>query len=542
MNGLAQVGWLERAGLFLDRAVGVFSPAWAAQRMRERMVMAIAGSWTGASYTRRSLRDWFVRPASADEDTVHDIDTLRARSRDMVRNAPLATGAINTVVMNVVGTGLGVIPRPDWEVLGWSEQQADEWAELVEREFLLWAESTECDITRTQNFYGLQSQVFRSALESGDVFVLLRMIQTPNAPYELRLQVIEADRVDTPITMRFPAQLADGRKIVAGVEMDTNGAPLAYWINSAHPGSPEGLISDFIRVPAFGGRRSRRNVIHVFEPLRPGQTRGVPYLAPVIEPLKQLDKYTEAELMAAVVQSLLTVFIRTESVDGFAPPAGEAKSETEIKLGTGSIVDLAPGEDITTVNPSRPNQAFDPFVQAVLRQIGVSLCLPFEVLIKHFTASYSAARAALLEAWRFFRNRRNWMAQMFCAPVYAAWMEEAVAKGRVPAPRFFSDPAFRHAYLQAEWFGDSPGQIDPTKEVEAAAKRLELTVSTLAEETMQLTGGVWKDKLRERAKERRLLEQNGLGTGQPAQSGASGPAPDQGGTGQDIEEREDAAA
>ncbi len=97
----------------LDRVVGYFAPERAALRMRARMFLAIAGGFVGASYTRRSLSNWFVSPASADEDTVADLETLRARSRDMVRNTPLATGAVNTVVMNVVGTGLSLLPRPE---------------------------------------------------------------------------------------------------------------------------------------------------------------------------------------------------------------------------------------------------------------------------------------------------------------------------------------------------------------------------------------------------------------------------------------------
>jgi lambda family phage portal protein len=534
MNAPAQPNWL-------DRVVSYFAPAWAARRMRDRMVMAIAASWTGASYTRRSLKDWFVTPASADEDTLFDLETLRARSRDMVRNAPLATGAVNTVVMNVVGTGLSLLPRPDWEALGMTEEQADEWTAQVEREFRVWAESAECDVTRTQNFYGLQSLVFRSALESGDAFVLLPMIESRTNPYALRVQVVEADRVETPAGKKENA----GNKIVAGVEMDANGAPVAYHILRNHPGSPEGIKQDFIRVLAFGERTGRRNVLHIFERTRPGQTRGVPYLAPVVEPLKQLDKYTESELMAAVVASLLTVFVKSETGDGFAPPAGDpaaASSNAEIRLGTGTIVDLAPGEDITTVSPNRPNTAFDPFVQSVLRQIGVALGLPFEVLIKHFTASYSAARAALMEAWKFFRLRREFLAQTFCAPVYEAWMEEAVALGRIAAPGFFDDPARRIAYLQADWIGDAPAQIDPTKEVDAAAKRLEIGVSTLAEETMQLTGGVWKDKHREQVKERRMRERDGLVVVKmPGPSNPQQPQPERS-TDRETEEREDAAA
>jgi lambda family phage portal protein len=348
------------------------------------------------------------------------------------------------------------------------------------------------------------------------------MLDSRTNPYSLRVQVVEADRVESPTGLKE----IGGNKVISGVEKDANGAPVAYHILRNHPGSTEGMKREFDRVPAFGEKTGRRRVLHIFERTRPGQTRGVPYLAPVIEPLKQLDKYTESELMAAVVASLLTVFVKSESGDGFAPPAGEQVSDAEVKLGTGTIVDLAPGEDITTVAPNRPNTAFDPFTQAVLRQIGVALGLPFEVLIKHFTASYSAARAALLEAWRFFRLRREFLAQTFCAPVYEAWLEEAIARGRVDAPGFFDDPAIRRAYLQAEWIGDSPGQIDPVKEVQAAEKRLQIGVSTLADETLLLTGKVWEDQHRQQVKERQMRERDGLiaggtdpvnGPGQPEQ-------------------------
>jgi len=167
-------------------------------------------------------------------------------------------------------------------------------------------------------------------------------------------------------------------------------------------------------------------------------------------------------------------------------------------------------DDITTVNPNRPNAGYDLFVQSILRQIGIALGLPFEVLIKHFTASYSASRAALLDAWRFFRNRRAWVADSFCQPICEAWMDEAVAIGRIKAPGYFSKPAIRAAYLEAQWLGEQPMQIDPVKEVEAAQKRLEIRVSTLAQETMALNDGVWQDNLRQQTKERDAAVKAGL--------------------------------
>lgn len=101
--------------------------------------------------------------------------------------------------------------------------------------------------------------------------------------------------------------------------------------------------------------------------IRPGLTRGVPYLAPVIETLKQLDKYSEAEIMSAVVSAMFTVFVKSESEDGLAPFGGQTDStnDNDYKLGVGAILDLQPNESIEIADPKRPNQAFDPFVQAV---------------------------------------------------------------------------------------------------------------------------------------------------------------------------------
>lgn len=518
----------------LDRAISFVDPARGARRMAARGFLALAGGYLGGRKDRPATREWRLTNNSPDMDILTDLAVLRDRSRDLVRNAPLATGAVGTVVQNVVGSGLSLQSKPDWKLLGMTEEEADAWTAEVESEFLLWAETSECDVTRTQNFYGLQELAFRSALESGDVLVLLPMLARPRSVYSLALQVIEADRLETPRGMREGGKTLEGTMIAGGVETDVNGAPIAYHILNAHPGSPEGRAAGSRRIAAYGSSSGRRNVIHVFDRTRPEQHRGVPYLAPVIEILKQLDRYTEAEVTASVLSAMITAFIKTETGEGLAPMPGTPKAEAaqEVKLGTGGIIDLVPGEDIASFAPNRPNQAFDAFLQAVLRQIGVALGLPFEVLIKHFTASYSAARAALLEAWKFFRGRRAFLATQFCRPVFEAWMEEAVAMGRIQAPGFFDRAELRRAYLLSEWIGDAMPQIDQVKEVDAAAKRVELEVSTLEDETLQLTGKQWTDVHRQRIKERRMQKADGTAM-QPAAPPATGqdaaPAPAQDG-------------
>ncbi len=167
---------------------------------------------------------------------------------------------------------------------------------------------------------------------------------------------------------------------------------------------------------------------------------------------------------------------------------------------------MRPNESIEIADPKRPNTAFDAFIKAVLEQVGVALEIPFEILIGHFSASYSASRAALLEAWRFFRGRRGWLARTYCQPVYENFLAEGVSLGRIHAPGFFSDPLLRSAYCGALWIGDAPSQIDPVKEVDAAEKRLELALSTLDEETTNLTGGDFETNYPRIKRERQMLK------------------------------------
>lgn len=496
----------------IDKIVSVFSPQTALKRELARQHLTILNSGYshhGASRTKKSFIGWRSSGGSPKEDIDENIEILRERSRDLYMGTPLATGAIKTARTNVVGSGLKLKSQIDYEFLGLTEEEADAWETKVEREFALWAESKSCDVQRMNNFYELQQLAFLSSLLSGDCFVLLPIISRKNMPYDLRIRIIEADRICDP-------QDKKGKDISGGVEFNEAGELTAYYILNAHPLSNGNSKKDWIRVEAFGKLTGRQNILHLMEAERPEQRRGVPILAPVIESLKQLGRYSEAELMAAVISGMYTVFIKTENKNPDNPAFGEAipieeqvdtEDENSYELGNGAIIELGENESIDTANPGRPNTAFDGFVTSICRQIGAALEIPYELLVKNFTASYSASRAALLEAWKMFKMRRSWLAADFCQPIYEEWLIEAVAKGRVYAPGFFNDPLVRKAYSGAEWNGPSQGQIDPLKEVNAATKRVEQGFSTRARETVELTGGDFYKNHRQRVKEEKMRQE-----------------------------------
>lgn len=465
----------------------------------------------GANQNKNSLAGWKSVLGSALEDIERNIPKLRERSRDLYMGAPLATGALKTTRTNVIGAGLKLNSQIDYEYLGMTVEEADAWETKVEREFNLWAESIHCDAQRMNNFYELQQLAFISWLMSGDVFSLLPIIPRINMPYDLRVQLIEADRVCTPMSKSFD------NKIVNGVEVGAFGEVIAYHIAQQHPHSVGITKQEWKRVEKFGSKTGRPNILHLMESERPEQRRGVPILAPVIESLKQLARYSEAELMAAVVSGMFTVFIKSktpeESQLGNAIHPDDQLGDLDegsYELGNGAIVALGEGEEVQESNPGRPNTAFDGFVTSICRQIGSAIEIPYELLMKHFTASYSASRAALLEAWKMFKMRRTWMANDFCQPIYEEWLSEAVAKGRINAPGFFTDPIARKAYCSAEWNGPSQGQIDPLKEVNAAIKRVDNGFSTRQRETVELNGGDFYKNHRQRVVEEQLRREGGL--------------------------------
>ena len=496
----------------IDNIVKSISPEKALKREVAKQQLKILNSGYsnhGASRVKKSLLGWNFRGGSTDDDITVNLDVLRQRSRDLyMGGAPLATGAIKTVRTNIVGFGLKLKSVIDADFLGMTDEEAGKFERHVEREFGLFADTIECDAERRNNFRELQGLVLLSYLMSGDCFALLPYFKRKNSIYGLKIRLLEADRICNPVPRPYDIDIA------GGVEQDTNGEVVAFHVAQWHPltillnPATAKNKNKWVRVPYFGDKTGRRNIIHLMESERPEQRRGIPFIAPVIEALKQLGRYTEAELMAAVVSGMFTVFIKSqnpqEALLGQDVPRFEevdSHNPNSYEMGNGAIIGLGENESVDIANPGRPNTAFDGFVIAVCRQIGAGLELPYELLVKNFTASYSASRAALLEAWKMFKMKRTWLVDDFCQPVFEEWFCEAVAIGRIQAPGFFDDPLIRKAYCGSEWHGPSQGQLDPFKEVKAAQLRVDEGFSTRARETAELTGGDFELNNRQRIKE-----------------------------------------
>lgn len=487
----------------LDKAIAYFSPKMAADRLVARTTLAMGGGYSGAGINKAQLSRWLTQPGSASTDIIPDLKALRARSSDQMRNSPIAVGAIGQTVNGVIGTGLSFSAQIDHQLLGMSEEEAEEWNENHDRRFRAWCNTKDCSLDRNLNFFGMQELNFRSELERGDVFTLTPLVERAGRASMLALQLIEADRVCNPDSK------PNTENLVEGIELDpSTRETVAVHVALRHPADALGKGNEWKRVPVRGEQTGRLNVLHGFQPLRIGQVRGVPWIAPILEPLKQLGRWTEAELNAAVTSSIFSVFVKMDP--GAFQDLFDEEAQGEIakrgsqwsgEMESGKAVNLLPGEDIVSTTPGRPNPEFDPFWMALVRQVGMALEIPVEVLIMHFQSSYTAARGAMLMVAKFWRRRRDRTITNFCDPVHEIWLAEEVAAGRISAPGFFADPLIRAAWCAGVWTGDGPGSLDPQKEVAAARDRVELEISTIDSESVAYDGVPWKVKHRQRAKE-----------------------------------------
>ena len=500
----------------LDKAIAYLSPKIAQRRMEGRAVLALSGGYTGARLDRAALANWRTTAGSPNSDIIRDLPMLRSRSRDQMRNAPIAVAAINIACSHAIGTGLSCNPAINAAALKMSDEAAEQWQMNTRSLFEVWARSKNCTFDRRNDFYQAQRLSYRSAKESGDNFILTPLIERAGQR-QLVLQLVEADRVCNP--HRKP----DSDTLVDGIELSAEtGEAIAVYVAKHHPG--ERLQGNqWNRVEMYGASTGRLNVLHNYTPLRPGQVRGVPWIAPILEPLKQLGQYTDAELKAAV-DSAVTSFFTQMDPDAFKEIYDE-KTQLEFinngeqwdgkVAGNNQVVNLMPGEEIKNLTPGRPNPQFDPFVQAIQRQIGAALGIPVEMLNMRFESSYTAARAAREMAGKFFRSERDMMVADVCQPTYELWLANEVSEGRIRAAGFFADPIVRAAWCGAVWTGDGPGSLDPAKEVAAAEKRVALGISTKQAESILHDGVDWETKHRQRVKETNAEKRDGIWAAPP---------------------------
>ena len=496
----------------IDSAISAISPSWALKRQMLRRAM-LSSAYKGADHSR--LRNnWTV--FGSDESTPADseLSLLRDRSRDANRNDPIACGATETLKTNIVGQGLKPQSRLRPEMLGISPERARDIQKQIENVWQTW--QPYADSANRMDFAEMQLLAMTKIIEDGEVLALPVWATEPWRPLSRSIEMIEAHRLGTPMNKAADVQ--------AGIRLGKRGQPMTYFIRRSTDGKQNILDLIYTPISAFDSA-GRPKVLHVYPTKRPGQLRGIPWFAPVLSLFKDLADYLEAEIVAARVAACLAVFVTKQDPMMSAISMG-ADSETGAgsriqSIEPGLVSYLNTGEGINVVDPKRPGDSFPSYVETMLRLIGVSLGLPYELILKDFSkTNYSSARASLLEARRMFTNWRGWFSRRFCQPIYDMVIEEAFLRDMIDAPNFYEMKA---EYCRAAWIGGGWGWVDPVKEVQSSQMAIDAGLTTLAEEAAG-QGRDWEEVLEQRAREQLKIRELGI---QPAAESEKKAAPDQ---------------
>ncbi len=507
--------WATDVSNFCDSLVGVFNPQAAIQRKLARHVLNRAEYYEGAK--RRNGSGLFNHSTSANRELSYDLPALREHSRALTKNDSFASGAIQSKVTNVVGCGLRYQSQMDTNLLGIDAKTSLAYSKAIETHWNLWTSKPWCDATRQSNFVDLQRLMFRSMLESGDVFVALVYDKNDKSPYQIKIQLIEADLIRNPDRKVDDFNLPG---IAGGLERNANGQIEAIHVANSYDDTLQ--VSQTTKIPIFNAKTGRQQVFQLLKMHRPMQNRGTPDLTPILSALKQFSDYNQAEAEAALMNALFAVFIESDNPDVFGgtgiPGQGLDNADDrgvtpakDIALNGKAVHILKKGEKIQSVSAVRPNQSYGSFVDALTKQLAMGLNVSSEVLMKHFDSSYSASRAAMLESWRTFYEERALLVRQLLQPILEEFVYYLVLTGKIDLPNFLSDnPSIPYAYTKGVWIGDAEGQIDEVKEVKAVQMRLDSGISTLEAETAKRGGGDWQDNLRQRQEEVAFIQELGL--------------------------------
>lgn len=475
----------------LERTIAAVAPSWAAARAESRARLqgykAMSRAYDGARKDRL-YGNWRGGGESADGALLQALPQLRQRCRDLNRNNPIAAAITNGIVRNVVGSGMRVQSRIDPDAAGISAEEARKLGRIAEGLFRRWEQFAAAD-ERT-DFAGLQRLAQRKKTEDGEVFARGVLVDRPGRPFRTAIEVIEADRVQTPGSI-------DDDRTRAGVVLGRSGQPVAYHVLLQHPGDGHlrrgATQRKFRKIAAWDGQGGRA-MVHLYRVKRPGQTRGEPRLAPVMTSLHDLGQVLEAERIAKRIEACLAGFIKRDPAtwqtsDRTDPETGGMRVDFE----PGMFEMLMPGESVDLVQSNRPGTTFDPYVKLMVRTVGAAVEMPLEVLLLDYSeSSWSSARAAVLEARRGWETEQQELARGFCQWAYGLVLEEAYLAGDFPVSDFYG---LRHVWTAAEWLPDGWRWVDPLKEAQAVSAALAAGVSNLGIESARV-GVDWEDNLR----------------------------------------------
>lgn len=410
----------------------------------------------GSVGTRRTV-GWHAPTSSPNNGLLGNLTTLRDRSRAAVRNDGYAKGVIEKLVTNIIGTGIQ--PR--------SQATDPVFRAAADRLFLKWTDESDAD--GLLDFYGQQTQAVRGWLEGGEQFVRFRFRDAVDGlSVPLQLQLLEPELCPHSYSVPFGAS-----RIRAGIEFSPIGKRVAYYFHPSRPELDDYDASQLRRVPSD-------SVIHLYDPLRAGQLRGLPHLTQALVALYELSKYSDAQLIRQQLSNMFVAFVKKDATPDASEPINpltdgavetSAADEPMVPLAPGLFQQLNPGEDVTFSSPPEANGYAD-FMRQQLYGVAAATGVPYEVITGDMRSVNDRTVRLILQEFR--RRIQAWQHQIvvfqFGRRVYRTWMDRAVLSGALRAPvEYWTNP---DPWVAVDWQPQGWPYMNPVQDVQAAREEV----------------------------------------------------------------------
>ncbi len=444
-----------------------------------------------------------------------DYWTLRKRSAQLFTENLYARGLIRRLITNEISTGLTPQASPNEKIIGVPEDSLSEWTETVENRFAIWGKDPEvCDYKKQETFGGIQRAARMEALIAGDVLVVLRFSQKARTP---QIQLIGGESVRTPFE---DVKIREGHTIKHGVEIDKIGRHVAYWVFQDDGTSK--------RLPVRAKKTGKKLAWLVYGvEKRIEQVRGIPLLSLVLQSLKEIDRYRDATHRRAVINSILSMFIKkTEPKMSSLPLTGGAQRKVSgVTSDSGSvqrkwnIAEQNPGMVIEELQHGEEPVGYQghvevdyqKFEEALLSAVAWGNEIPPEILKLGFSSNYSASQAAINEFKIYLNLVWSRFGESFCQPIFVEWLLAESLSSRINSDGLLQ--AWRNqskydvygAWTLANWYGNVKPSSDPVKQGKAAEILLKLGLTNHQKLSLELTGTNFLNNVKKLKKENSAL-------------------------------------
>jgi lambda family phage portal protein len=427
-------------------------------------------AYEGAAQTTRTI-GWHAPTTTPNNGVLGSLSTLRDRSRRAVRNDGYAKGTIDRLVTNIIGTGIKPL----------SQATDPEFRKTVNKAFNRWTDESDAD--GVLDFYGQQNQAVRAWLEGGESFTRSRPRRMSDGlSVPLQIQILEPELCP----YNYQAVPSGKNRVRAGIEFDAIGRRVAYWFRPSRPDLDDLMMfsGEFRRVP-------EDSVSHLFDPLRPGQLRGVPLLTAALLRLWTIDKYDDATMVRQHVQNLFAGFLtHPESGGDLHPITGVAATngpdqKPMVVMDVGTFQELGPGEDVKFSDPPKAPDTYPAFMKQQLRGACAATGVPYEVVTGDLSGLNDRVMRVLLNEFR--RRIMAWQHQLvafqFCRRVWNWWFDSAFLSGALAIPAdYATDP---EPYRAVKWMAQGWPYLNPVQDIQAARDGMRIGVTSRSAEVSE---------------------------------------------------------